>query len=117
MARSDKTGFFKASEQASGIDLRKLVARQILPMGIAVLLVALMWDRVQALDFHQITSGFRTVGPLQWIAAAGFTVVSFWAVGRYDAVGHRLIGSPTRDVPRCALVLPRSRWRRRSDSA
>ena len=95
MARSNKTGFFKASEQASGIDLRKLAARQILPMGIAVLLVALMWDRVQGLDFRQITAGFRTVGPLQWLAAAGFTVVSFWAVGRYDAVGHRLIGSPT----------------------
>lgn len=95
MGHSNKTGFIKASGQASGIDLRKLAARQILPMGIAVLLVMLMWDRVQGLDVRQITAGFRTVGPLQWLAAAGFTVVSFWAVGRYDAVGHRLIGSPT----------------------
>lgn len=101
MTRNNRRSFIRASQQTSGIDLRKLAARQILPMGIAVVLVALMWDRVQDLDMRQITAGFRTVGPLQWLAAAGFTVVSFWAVGRYDAVAHRLIGSST--PPRAAL--------------
>ncbi len=95
MTRTDKDSFLRASQQASGIDLRKLAARQLLPMGFAVVLVVLMWDRVQGLDVHQITAGVRSVGPLQWLAAAGFTLVSFWAVGRYDVVGHRLSGSST----------------------
>lgn len=91
MGRSNE----KALSQASGVDLRKLAARQMLPMGIAVVLVWLMWDRIQGLDMASIGAGFRTVGPLQWLMALALSALSFWAVGRYDGVGHRLIGSAT----------------------
>ncbi|MCI2398206.1 phosphatidylglycerol lysyltransferase domain-containing protein [Aliiroseovarius subalbicans] len=81
--------------QAKSVDLRRLAARQVPPLGIALVLVWLMWDRVQALDFTSIGAGVRTVGPLQWGLALALTAVSFWAVGRYDGVVHRLIGTST----------------------
>ncbi len=79
-----------------GIDLRKLAARQILPLGFACAIVWLLWDNVAGLDTNHIKSALRTVAPHQWALAALFSAISFWALGRYDRVVHRLIGSTTK---------------------
>ncbi len=78
-------------------DLRRLLARQLLPVGVAILLVWLLRDRITGLDFARIGSGLNSISAGQWCLAVGFSGLSFWAVGRYDAVIHRIIGSPTGD--------------------
>lgn len=80
----------------SGFDLRKLLARQILPLGFAIAIMALLWDQLDGLDFAYIKSSLQTVQPHQWALAALLSAVSFWAVGRYDRVVHRMIGTATR---------------------
>ena len=79
---------------ANGIDLRKLAMRQTLPVALAFGLVVLMWDKIAQLDIGYIHASLKTVGALQWAGAAVFSALSFWALGRYDRVVHRLIGSP-----------------------
>ena len=76
-----------------GIDPRRLALRQALPLAVVLALGWLLWDRMAALDLAGIRAALATVGPAQWLAAAGFTAVSFWALGRYDAVVHRLTGT------------------------
>ncbi len=84
----------------NGFDLRKLLARQLLPLGFAITIMALLWDQLEGLDVAYIRASLQTVQPHQWLLAALLTAVSFWAVGRYDRVVHRLIGTqtPSRDA-------------------
>lgn len=91
-------GFSGALAQGAenGIDFKRMAARQLLPIGLAFGLVVLLWDKIAHLDFAYIRASLATVGPLQWGMAALFSAISFWALGRYDRVVHRLIGSPTR---------------------
>ncbi|MBT2132176.1 phosphatidylglycerol lysyltransferase domain-containing protein [Aliiroseovarius lamellibrachiae] len=78
-----------------GIDLRKMLARQILPLAFALGIVWLLWGKMDDLDVNHIKTSLKTVAPHQWLLAAFFSAISFWALGRYDRVVHRLIGSPT----------------------
>ena len=80
---------------ADGVDVRKMLARQILPLGFALGIVWLLWGKMDGLDVNHIKSSLKTVAPHQWLLAAFFSALSFWALGRYDRVVHRLIGSPT----------------------
>jgi len=79
--------------------MRQLLMRQMLPLGLTISLTWLLWDRISSLDLAVIGTGFRTVSVEQWVTAALFSVVSFWAVGNYDAVVHRLIRTKI-DAPR-----------------
>ena len=77
----------------NGLDLRRAVLRQLLPIGLTIGLVALLWQRAGGLDLPYIYASLKTVSPVQWFGAALFSVVSFWALGKYDGVVHRLIGT------------------------
>lgn len=77
----------------NGIDLRRTALRQLLPVGLTVGLVVLLWQRVGGLDLPYIYASLKTVSPLQWLGATMFSVISFWALGKYDGVVHRLIGT------------------------
>ncbi|GKY87996.1 phosphatidylglycerol lysyltransferase domain-containing protein [Sinisalibacter aestuarii] len=93
--RSSATG-------AHGAALARAIGlRQILPLAVLAAIFWAMWDRLGALDPARIGAALASVTPDQWAIGAIFTGVSFWAVGRYDAVAHRLADSP---VPARAAV-------------
>jgi phosphatidylglycerol lysyltransferase len=77
----------------NGLDLRRAVLRQLLPIGLTIGLVVLLWQRAGGLDLPYIYTSLKTVSPQQWLGAAMFSVISFWALGKYDGVVHRLIGT------------------------
>lgn len=79
-----------ASERAAMLPASRLAARQALPLGVIAVLVWLGWDKLAALDTDAVLRMLGEVGPVQWILGLTFTAISFWAVGRYDAVVHRL---------------------------
>ncbi|SMR72100.1 phosphatidylglycerol lysyltransferase [Aliiroseovarius halocynthiae] len=81
----------------NGMDLRRAALRQLLPIGLTFGLVVLLWQRAGGLDFGYIYASLKTVSPLQWLGAALFSAISFWALGKYDGVVHRLIGSDVTD--------------------
>ncbi|WP_160892856.1 MULTISPECIES: phosphatidylglycerol lysyltransferase domain-containing protein [Pseudooceanicola] len=63
--------------------------RYALPLGIGGLCLWLLTGRLSGLDPALIWEAFRAVRPGQWLAAIAATAISFWALGRYDAVIHR----------------------------
>lgn len=87
----------RAHVAAAPFDLRKQFLRQLLkqalPIAIAVGFVALFMDNMAALDLSAIWAAVQTVSILQWCLALVATAASFWAVGRYDAVIHRHLGT------------------------
>lgn len=57
-----------------------------------VLLLGFAWllsDRITQIDGTALAGAFSGLGWWQWLLALAFTGLSFWAVGRYDAVLHR----------------------------
>ncbi len=73
--------------------LRTLLLRQALPLAVIALLLLVLWDRLQALDFEHVFAALQTVSPLQWLFGTLFTALSFWALGRYDRVVHQVMGT------------------------
>ncbi|WP_288928521.1 phosphatidylglycerol lysyltransferase domain-containing protein [uncultured Maritimibacter sp.] len=73
----------------------RVLARQLVPLGVFALLALVLRHRIAELDIAHIRSALATVGPVQWALGLGLTAVSFWALGRYDVVVHRLIGRDT----------------------
>lgn len=69
------------------------VLRQALPLAVAGLFLVLLRDRVAHVDTRAVLTAFAAVTPAQWLAALMATAVSFWAVGHYDAVLHRHLGT------------------------
>jgi len=49
----------------------------------------LLSDRIAQIDIAAVKAVFFSLGVRQWLSALGFTGLSFWAVGRYDAVLHK----------------------------
>ncbi|MEZ5767832.1 MAG: phosphatidylglycerol lysyltransferase domain-containing protein [Paracoccaceae bacterium] len=90
-----------ATTATETLPLGRLAARQALPFAVIVALVWLGWDRLAALDTRAIAAALGAMSPVQWLTGLAFTGLSFWAVGRYDAVVHRL--SATGVDPRIAV--------------
>lgn len=62
----------------------------------AVVAVLCLWYLGQRVEIGALGLAFRAIGDnsaLDWLGALTATAVSFWAVGRYDAVAHRHIGT------------------------
>ena len=72
---------------------RAVLLRQGLPLAIAGLLIWLFGNQLAKIDPEMVYNGLRQIHPLQWLGALMATAVSFMAVGRYDAVIHRQIGT------------------------
>lgn len=79
--------------------LRRLAARQAWPTGLFCLLAWLLWDRVASHDLQGILASTRSIPLHSWAAAIGATLASFWAVGRYDLVTHRVLGTKISGQP------------------
>ena len=90
-----------ATTATETLPLGRLAARQALPFAVIVALVWLGWDRLVALDTRAIAAALGAMSPVQWLTGLAFTGLSFWAVGRYDAIVHRL--SATGVDPRIAV--------------
>lgn len=95
-----------ASASAPQFDTRKILLRQVPPLAIFAVLGVLLWDRIQNLDVAHIFSALATVGPGQWALGLLLTGISFWALGQYDVVVHRLLGLGTdpRDAARTGIT-------------
>ncbi|HSG55580.1 MAG TPA: phosphatidylglycerol lysyltransferase domain-containing protein, partial [Paracoccaceae bacterium] len=78
--------------------ITRLAVRQALLLLGAAGAVLLLTDRLGQIDRADIWRALQTVGPLQWLMAMAATGVSFWAVGRYDAVLHRHLATLTPDA-------------------
>lgn len=50
-----------------------------------------LWQQVKGLDTFAVKKAFGDIGILQWIGAAVATWGSFYALGHYDALCHRML--------------------------
>ncbi|WP_343115457.1 phosphatidylglycerol lysyltransferase domain-containing protein [Ostreiculturibacter nitratireducens] len=67
--------------------------RHLPPLAIAAVFLWLLRDRVSHVDAGAVLAALGEVTLAQWTAALGATALSFWAVGHYDAVLHRHLGT------------------------
>ncbi len=77
------------------LDPRKALARQLPALAIVVVLAVLLRHKIADLDVDHIRRALATVEPLQWVMGLGLTAISFWSLGQYDVVVHRLVGRDT----------------------
>ena len=73
--------------------LRRAVLRQAGAIAVLGLFALLLRDRLANLDVEDIMATLHQVSAHQWLAALAATAVSFWALGQYDAVLHRALGT------------------------
>lgn len=87
------TGTMAVAAGAGAPRLGRAMLRQTVPLFAAALLVFLMRDRIAALEPGVVRDAFARITPGAWAGAAAATIVSFLALGRYDAVLHRFLGT------------------------
>ncbi|MBV7379197.1 phosphatidylglycerol lysyltransferase domain-containing protein [Maritimibacter dapengensis] len=83
------------SSDAQSLDVRRALLRQVPVLAVVAVLALLLRDRLTELDVARIGQAFATVRPEQWMLGLGLTAISFWALGQYDVVVHRMIGRDT----------------------
>lgn len=71
------------------------ILRQAAALGIALGLLALFADRFREIDAAAVGAAFAGLSAWQWLVAGFFTLLSFWAIGRYDALIHRHLNTGT----------------------
>ncbi|MEM5468524.1 phosphatidylglycerol lysyltransferase domain-containing protein [Celeribacter marinus] len=72
----------------TGVRWRDLARKQVIPLGMVVVMGWVFWDHAAALDLGAIHAAARDIAPANWALSLVFAAISFWAVGRYDAVLH-----------------------------
>ncbi|MEZ5715183.1 MAG: phosphatidylglycerol lysyltransferase domain-containing protein [Paracoccaceae bacterium] len=70
-----------------------LLARQLLPLLIGGLCLWLLAQRLHGFDLAALGAALQRIEPARWGLAALATAISFQAVGRYDLVIHRHLGT------------------------
>ena len=76
--------------QASGPLMRTSgILRRYIPMMFGALLLIVLWQKYQTLDWNAVQAAFRDIPAPRWIAGAAATLLSFWAVAQYDVIAHR----------------------------
>ncbi|QBF32101.1 phosphatidylglycerol lysyltransferase domain-containing protein [Thalassococcus sp. S3] len=68
--------------------------RHGIPLSLAALCLWVVTQRLQHIDTDILRAGLQDISPTRWVLAAPLSAVSFWALGRYDAVAHRHLGTP-----------------------
>ncbi|UWR89847.1 phosphatidylglycerol lysyltransferase domain-containing protein [Phaeobacter inhibens] len=68
-------------------------ARLLLPVAVMLGCLALLQAHVTLPDLAQLRSILGSLAGWQWAGALIATGVSFWALGRYDSVAHRHLGT------------------------
>ncbi|WP_425038915.1 phosphatidylglycerol lysyltransferase domain-containing protein [Primorskyibacter sp. S187A] len=62
----------------------------VFPLLIAGLCLWTLQDQLETLDLNGLLGSLSDVGPMQWMVAALATIVSFWALARYDVHVHAI---------------------------
>lgn len=78
-----------------------LLARQLLPLLIGGACLWLLAQRLHGFDLAALGLALQRIDPARWGLATLATAASFWAVGRYDLVIHRHLGTACA-APACA---------------
>ncbi|MEL6523137.1 MAG: phosphatidylglycerol lysyltransferase domain-containing protein [Pseudomonadota bacterium] len=76
-------------------NIRKLCAKQALPVLVIVGLAPLLVSGLSELDVRAAFQALADLPAWQWLVAVALTAVSYWAIGRYDGVVHQMMRSPT----------------------
>lgn len=87
------TLFGRDIARAQHVDLSGMMLRQMIPLVIVGFAFWAMRDTFSGIDTAEIGAAAATVSIYQWGAAALATGASFWAIGRYDAVLHGVLGT------------------------
>lgn len=64
-----------------------------LPLFILAGCLALISQKLGSADLTSLPGHLRDLTTLQWAVAGCLTLASFWAVGQYDALAHRALGT------------------------
>lgn len=65
------------------------VARRFLPLAFGAVLLVLLWQKAQSLDWLAVREAFGGIAPWRWLVAGIAAAVSFAAVAQYDVIAHR----------------------------
>lgn len=86
--------------------LRRFGPRVALSLSLTVAFLWLLSDRLSQIDGQALADAVWRLAPQQWLQSLGFTALSFWAVGRYDAVLHHHVmsGMPERLARRAGIA-------------
>lgn len=71
--------------------LRALAAKQAVPWLVVLAALPLCWPYLKQMDLAAGWAAMTALAPWQWAVAALATVISFLAVGRYDAEVHQVL--------------------------
>lgn len=80
----------RAVARAAPRRLRPL-ARHLAPLGFGLACLWLLAHRLDGLDASALAAAFARIPPAGWAGAVLATALSFWAVGRYDVIVHRML--------------------------
>ena len=69
------------------------LVRALVPLAIAAACLWLLAARMEELSLATLAADAAGIPLLHWVGAALATGVSLWAVGRYDLVAHRHLGT------------------------
>ena len=69
------------------------------PFGIAALCLWVLHERLGDMDLRGLWDAAAQLSWMNWVGALIATAVSIWAVGRYDTVAHRHLGTGVADAP------------------
>ncbi|KMW56935.1 putative membrane protein [Candidatus Rhodobacter oscarellae] len=84
-------------ERDDGACLRALLSKQVIPCALLFLFGWIIWQKSGELDFTAIRTQVGAISHWQWGLATAGAALSFWAIGRMDAVVHRLLDTGVGD--------------------
>lgn len=106
MRRAD--GISGADEPILGLAeaMRRFGPRALVSLGCLGLFLWLLSERIGRIDTSALIAAVWQLAPRQWAAALALTALSFWAVGRYDAVLHQHLatGISSRQARRAGIA-------------
>ena len=82
-----------AVARTAGLAVPKLLVRQVVPLALTFVLIWQFRHYLDRLDPAQIFKTLTQFELRQWTTAMGASAFSFWAIGRYDAVIHGVLGT------------------------
>ena len=96
MAQTKRQSFAAARVTFPDGQWHRLLGKAGLACLIAMAFLWLLANRLSDVPLHETRGYFLSVSPGQWLTALLATIASFWAVGRYDGVIHRYLGTGAR---------------------
>ncbi|WP_108257807.1 hypothetical protein [Mangrovicoccus ximenensis] len=68
----------------------RALARALVAPAITVLLLLAFRDKLLSVDFAETRAAFSRIAPAAWLQAAALAGLGYWALGRFDAIAHRM---------------------------